>query len=183
MRKVVLYELVSLDGVAEAPENWFPMDDDEVYIEHLAEVIGSQDTVLLGRAMYDEWSRFWPGSDLEPFAGFINGVQKYVATSSPLTTPWTNTEATDKPADTVRQLKARSGGDIGVHGSIRLAQSLLSAGLVNELRLVIAPSLAGSGRKLFDTPDVLRRLTLQDGRRTPNGLVLLSYAVTSPASH
>ena len=62
MRKVVLYELVSLDGVAEAPETFFA-DWDEAMEANLAAVIGTQDAVILGRRSYDEWSPYWPGSD------------------------------------------------------------------------------------------------------------------------
>src|SRR5262249_60202420 len=82
MRKVIVYTLLSLDGVAEAPEVFFTKFD-EAMEQNLAAVIASQDTVLLGRRMYDEWSRYWPPSDIEPFASFLNAVQKYVATSPP----------------------------------------------------------------------------------------------------
>jgi dihydrofolate reductase len=73
MRNVVAYELLSLDGVAENPDayitNW-----DEAMDANLARVIGTQDTVLLGHRTYDDWAAFWPNSDIEPFATFINGV-------------------------------------------------------------------------------------------------------------
>lgn len=81
MRKVVLYELLSLDGVAESP-NEFILHWDDAMDDNLARVIGSQDTVILGRRMYDEWSEYWPPSEIEPFATFINSVSKYVVTSS-----------------------------------------------------------------------------------------------------
>ncbi len=81
MRNVVVYELLSLDGVAEQPED-FMVDFDDVMEENLGRVIASQDAVLLGRRTYDDWARFWPGSDIEPFASFINGVQKFVVTST-----------------------------------------------------------------------------------------------------
>jgi dihydrofolate reductase len=83
MRKVVLYELLSLDGVAEAPDTFF-MDWDEAMEANLAAVIASQDAVILGRRSYDEWSEYWPNSEIEPFAAFINDVAKYVASSTPL---------------------------------------------------------------------------------------------------
>ena len=83
MRKVVAYELLSLDGVAEAPDGFFP-DWDDAMDANLGAVIAQQDSVILGRHSYDEWAGYWPGSDVEPFATFINGVAKYVATSSPL---------------------------------------------------------------------------------------------------
>src|SRR5438105_2200132 len=82
MRKVVLYELLSLDGVADHPVSFF-LDFDDVMRENLRRVIADQDIVLLGRRTYDDWAEDWPGSDIEPFASFINKVRKYVVTSSP----------------------------------------------------------------------------------------------------
>ena len=109
--------------------------------------------MLLGRHMYDEWSRYWPTSDEQPFADFINGVKKYVVTSTPLTAEWGDSEAVGgELADIVRDLKALPGKDIGVHGSIELAQSLLAEGLVDELDLAVAPVLDPEGRRLFDRP-------------------------------
>jgi len=80
-RKVVAYELLSLDGVAEHPDEFFVDWDDEMEA-NLSAVIATQDAVILGRRSYDEWAGYWPGSNIEPFATFINGVAKHVATSS-----------------------------------------------------------------------------------------------------
>ena len=141
-----------------------------------ARLIGAQDAVLLGRGMYDEWSRYWPTSDEQPFADFINNVKKYVATSTPLTTHWANSEALTAPvAEFVTDLKARPGGDIGVHGSIKLAQSLIAAGLVDELQLAVGPVLDPTGRRLFEGLDGWRRLELADVTPTPSGTVWLTY--------
>jgi dihydrofolate reductase len=131
---------------------------------------------LLGRNTFDEWARYWPTSDEQPFADFINGVNKYVATSTPLTNPWVHAEAVAGPvADIVRDLKARPGGDIGVHGSIKLAQSLLAAGLVDELHLAVGPVLDPTGRRLFEGLDDLRRLELLSATPTPGGTVWVAY--------
>ena len=177
MRKVVAYELVSADGVAERPET-FVFDFDEVMYENLASVIGRQDTVLLGRGMYDEWAKYWPTSDDQPFADFINGVQKYVATSSALATPWTNASVIDGPvADFVRTMKSADGGDIGVHGSLRLTQSLFAAGLVDQLHLVIAPCVVGTGRHLVASPDAFRKLRTISSASAPTGSLLVHYEV------
>ena len=118
MRKVVAYELLSLDGVAEEPDGFITAWDDAMDA-NLAAVIAAQDAVILGRRSYDEWAEFWPGSEIEPFATFINAVPKYVATSTPLVREWANARAIDgELVEFVRDLKDRSGGDIGVHASI-----------------------------------------------------------------
>jgi dihydrofolate reductase len=86
LRKVVAAYFLSLDGVAEAPERFLTAWDDETDATGVR-LISTQDVVLLGRRTYDEWAGFWPTSDIEPFASFINAVPKHVATSRPLTRP------------------------------------------------------------------------------------------------
>jgi dihydrofolate reductase len=161
--------------VAEQPDSFFH-DFDEVMRANLQRVVRDQDAVLLGRTSYEDWARFWPGSDLEPFAPFINGVRKYVVTSSALTTPWQNSVVVDAPLkDFVSELKAQEGGDIGVHASLSVAHTLLSDGLVDELRLVVAPATA-SGRKLLDDLGP-RRFQLTRNVSSPAGYLLLDYQV------
>jgi dihydrofolate reductase len=173
-RKVVLYTLLSLDGVAEDP-SWFLDAGPEVF-ENLGRIIGTQDDVLLGRTTYDEWAGYWPASDLEPFAPFINGTPKHVITSSALAPEWANSTAVTTPvAEYVTVLKGRTGADIGIHGSIELARSLLRARLVDELRLVVAPVIAGRGRRLFDGDEGRLSLELLDVARTPEGTLFLTY--------
>ncbi len=176
MRKVVAYELLSLDGVAEAPNEFFT-DWDDVMDNNLARVISTQDTVLLGRRTYDEWSEYWPPSDIEPFASFINQVEKFVASSDKPKKLWTNSTMIEGDFQKfVTELKETPGGDIGVHGSITLCQSLIEAGVVDELRLVIAPSFQGSGRKLLNG-GLPTRLKLTNQIASPTGYVLLDYQI------
>jgi dihydrofolate reductase len=174
MRKVVAFEFLSLDGVAEGPDR-FVTDWDDVVDVSGATLIATQDAVILGRRSYDEWVEFWPGSEIEPFATFINGVAKYVATSAPLEREWANTTVIDGDlVEFVRDLKDRPGGDIGVHASISVAQTLLAAGVVDELRLAIAPVIAGSGRRLLDgLPSI--RLELIRSVTSPSGHLLVDY--------
>jgi dihydrofolate reductase len=178
MRKVVVYELLSLDGVAEAPETFFSAWD-EVLDANLAEVIGAQDAVILGRRSYQEWSGFWPTSDLEPFATFINAVAKFVLTSTPLDREWSNSQVIEGGLiEFVQSLRDKPGGDIGVHASISVAQALLAAGLVDELKLVIAPVIAGSGRRLLDGLPAGQLQAVQAGT-TPTGHLLADYRIGS----
>ncbi|WP_122818013.1 dihydrofolate reductase family protein [Nocardioides pantholopis] len=175
MREVVLYTLLSLDGVAEEPGNWMFEADDGVF-ENLAGVIATQDDVLLGRGTYDYWAGYWPTAQVQPFADFINGTTKHVFTSSRPDRPWSTSVVADAPlVPYVERLRHGAGRDIGVHGSIGLAQDLLAADLVDRLELVVVPTVAGSGRRLFtDTAD-LRRLHLVKTARSSTGCVLLGY--------
>jgi dihydrofolate reductase len=178
MREVIAYELLSLDGVAEQPDE-FITDFDDVMLENLGRVIATQDTVLLGRRTHDDWAAFWPTSEIEPFASFINSVEKFVVTSTTPEQSWANTTVVDGSlSDFVTELKQRPGGDIGVHGSIALTQSLLEMGLVDELRLVIAPAVHMRGRKLFDR-GLSRRLTLVRHVTSPAGYLLVDFRLGS----
>jgi len=117
MRHVVLYELLTIDGVAEEPGDWL-IDDGPELLTNLASIIESQDDVLLGRGTYDYWATYWPTSDVEPFATFINSTPKHVATSTELSLPWKNSELSlpwknstviaEPLRDYVRDLKALS---------------------------------------------------------------------------
>jgi dihydrofolate reductase len=176
-RNVVVYELLSLDGVAEGPDG-FIAEWDAAMDANLAAVIGTQDAVILGRRSYDEWAAFWPTSEIEPFATFINAIPKFVATTEPLEPAWNNATAIDVGGlvDFVRDLKDKPGRDIGVHASILVAQTLLRAGVVDELRLVVAPTIAGTGRKLFDgLPPI--QLEPIGSEISPTGSLILAYRV------
>jgi len=176
MRKVVVYELLSLDGVAEAPDTFFT-EWDAAMGANLAAVIAAQDAVILGRRSYREWAEFWPDSEIQPFADFINKVAKFVATSAPLQPQWANATAVDGDlAGFVRDLKARPGGDIGVHASISVAQALLTAGVVDELSLVIAPKIAGRGRRLLDGLPPIQLESIRSST-SPSGYQLVHYRV------
>ncbi len=176
VRKVVAYQLLSLDGVAEKPDE-FITDWDDAMRENLGRVIATQDAVLLGRRTYDDWAEFWPTSAIEPFATFINEVEKFVVTSTQPAESWSNTTVVDGGlVEFLNELRQRSGSDIGVHGSIALTQSLLEHGLVDDLRLVIAPAVHMHGRKLFDR-GLPRRLTLTRNVTSPTGYLLTDFQV------
>lgn len=178
MRKVVLYQLLSLDGVAEEPGDWL-FDAGEDLVDNLGRVIGAQDLILLGRNTYDYWVDYWPTSEFQPFASFINQTPKHVFTSGTPSQVWPGSTFIASPADDyVADLKRLPGADIGIHGSITLAQTLLRANLVDEMRLVVSPTLAGRGKRLFTNDDDLRRFELLDVDRTAGGTILIGYRAT-----
>ena len=184
MSRIVLYTLMSLDGAVDDPHRYFPetgvgsgppvFDDDLAALE--AEVLDRQRAVLLGRGMYDQWATYWPTSDEQPFAAFINAVPKFVLTSTPLERQWPPVEAVGGSlAAVVADLRARVDGDIGVHGSITLAQGLLREGLVDELCLAVGRVVDPVGRRLFAGVDTLQRLELVQAVPTSTGSVFLRY--------
>ena len=176
VRKIVVYELLSLDGVAEHPDDFFT-DWDDAMDANLAAVIATQDAVILGRRSYADWADYWPSSPVEPFATFINGVEKHVATSTPLDRDWANASVIDGDlVQFVRYLKQQQGGDIGVHASISVAQALLAADVVDELRLVIAPKIAGRGRRLLDGLSSIQLEAIRS-QTSPTGSLLVDYRV------
>ena len=178
MRKIVIYALLSLDGVAEHPDEFFT-EWDEAMDANLAATISTQDAVILGRRSYDEWAAYWPSADIEPFATFINGVEKHIATSSPLDRDWsTATAIGGELLEFVRKLRDQPGGDIGVHASISVARTLLTAGLVDELRVVIAPVIAGKGRRLLEGVPTIHLSPIRS-ITSPTGHLLVDYAVVT----
>ena len=187
MPDIVLYTLVSLDGATEDPHRYFPETGDKEGApvfdrdleRHETEMIRRQRAVLLGRRTYDEWSRYWPTSDEQPFADFINAVPKYVVTSTPLSGEWPNARRVSGPlAEIVAAVKTEAEGDVGVHASISLAKALLAEGLVDELCLAVGRVLDPVGPRLFDQLPDRRELTLVEAAPTATGSLWLRYRLS-----
>jgi dihydrofolate reductase len=180
MRKVTAGLFHSVDGVVSDPYLWqFDSFDDELGMG-LDRMIKSVDTVVLGRVSYQEWASYWPTASVdEDFAGFINPVEKHVASRS-LSEPleWENSHLIEGPLEEfVAGLKERDGGEIAVCGSISVVRQLLFAGLLDSLTLMTHPVVAGRGRRLFETDDPITRLSLQDQYRTSKGNVISTYGL------
>lgn len=175
MRKLISTLFISLDGVVEAPDRFVRSDMYADFPEELDAALSEQDAVLMGRRIYEEWSTFWPTSTIEPFATFINATPKFVVTSSAQALTWRSATRIGRDVDgAIARLKAQPGKDIGVHG-IRLVQSLLSSGALDELRLVLVPAIVGSGRRLLEHGGAPLQLDLRTSRTTRTGLQYLVY--------
>ena len=180
MRKVIVSEFVSLDGVFEAPDQWhFPYFNDEMGQE-IGAAMGQADAMLMGRVLYEEWSAFWPQQDPEenPIAARMNGIQKYVV-STTLEGPlgWNNsTLIGENVAEEISRLKQQPGKDISISGSGSLVRSLLKDGLIDELRLMVHPVVVGSGKRLFEEGGEQIALELVDSKTFSTGVVYLTYA-------
>jgi dihydrofolate reductase len=180
MGKIVSNFFISLDGVVESPDKWhFPYFNDE-----MGAVIGkgmeTNRAFLMGRVLYEEWSSFWPGMNEadEPFAGFINNQRKYVVSNSLKDANWNNTTVVSGAVEQqLQQIKDQTDGDIVISGSATLVLSLLSDGLVDELRLLVHPLVVGEGARLFEdkTPHTLE---LVDHDALSTGVLNLTYVPT-----
>lgn len=175
MRKITSYLLSSLDGVVENPSSFVREGLLPDILPLIGETIEEQDSVVLGRKTFEEWAGYWPGSGIEPFSGFINKVPKYVVSSRHLQAPWNNSHrVSGNLANDLAVLKQQAGAAIGVHGSISLVETLLQDQLLDELRIVLLPVIAGGGRRLL-TAGRPEQLTLTSARSTSQGIQFLTY--------
>ncbi|MGW6455892.1 dihydrofolate reductase family protein [Streptomyces sp. NPDC055078] len=180
MRKVVSGLFVSLDGVAESPDQWQFAFDEEMGAA-LTTTLETADTILLGRVTFTEWAGYWPtvtdGEDAG-FARWINSSPKYVVSSTlDSVDDWGNsTLVKGDLATAVQELKAGEGKDITVAGSPTLVRSLLERDLLDELVLLIHPVVAGEGRKkLFADDAALKKLELVSAVPTSSGVIIATY--------
>lgn len=176
MGKVAAGLFITLDGVVQAPENWsFDSFDADMGMA-MGKAINGQDAVLLGRVTYEEWVSYWPTSDNEPFASFINSAPKYVFSKSLNTVNWQNsTLVKGDLVEEVTKLKQQYSKNVGTTGSPSLVRSLLAANLLDELILMVYPVIAGSGARLFTDNSTLKRMKLIDSSITASGVAILTY--------
>jgi dihydrofolate reductase len=183
MRKVVVVEYVTLDGVTEDPgptgefahRGWtLPYWNDEL-ATYQSDQLFASDALLLGRVTYEEFAAAWPSRSGDPFTDRMNGLPKFVA-STTLATPlaWNATLLQGDPADEVAKLKRQPGQDILVYGSGALVQTLMRHDLIDEYRLIVYPLVLGSGERFFkDGSETTLRLV--DSTTTGTGVALLTY--------
>ena len=148
MRKLVVTEFVSLDGVMEEPQWTFKYWNDDIANFKAEETINS-DALLLGRVTYQGFAAAWPGRQ-DPGADYFNGVRKYVVSSTLDKLEWNNSVLVKGDlAEEINKLKQMDGTDITVHGSGRLVQALIQKGLVDRVRLLMYPVVLGKGKRVF----------------------------------
>lgn len=181
MGKIVVTEFISLDGVMEDPAGvegsglgswtsevgWGDEGDKFKYDE----TFGSE-ALLLGRVTYDGFAEAWPTRDGE-FADKFNSLPKYVVSSTLQNPTWSNTTVLGS-LDEVAKLRQESKGEIVVHGSARLAQSLIEHDLVDEIRLMVWPVLLGRGKRLF-TDGGKKSFRLRDSKVVGDGVAILVF--------
>ncbi len=176
MRKVVVSEFVTLDGVMEAPHKWsFPYWTDEIG-KFKNDELSSSDALLLGRITYEGFAAAWPNITSEgEYAEWMNGYPKYVASTTLENPNWNNsTVIKGNVGEEVSKLKEQVGKDILIFGSAALTNSLIQDGLIDEYRLLVYPIVLGSGKALFDDRSKVN-LKLVDTKSYDTGVVILTY--------
>lgn len=186
MRKIRIFEHISLDGVIEHDDGyaygaWTAKYRTPAGLAMLLEAYGTSFDLLLGRHTYDLWSGFWPKAGNSPMANALNAATKYVATHRPDSLAWGPTK--DLGADIiegVRRLKSQEGPDLIVSGSSTLTSVLLEHGLVDEVILIVYPVLLGRGKRLLADTVNARELAFVSTKTTPTGVLLTTYRFVGP---
>ena len=193
MRKIIVNEFLSLDGVAQAPGgededtssgfahgSWHMQYMDEPSGTWVTRAIDEAGGFLLGRRTYEIFAAYWPNAPEEEqaVAEPLNSKPKYVASTTavePLA--WQNSTLLQGDlAESVTALKQEDGGDLHVIGSTQLVQALIEEDLVDEFRLMIDPVILGGGKRIFRDDGLLRRLSLVDSGITTTGAILAVYS-------
>lgn len=196
--RLALTQFVTLDGVYQGPGapdedttdgfargGWMVPHMDQTFVAIAAGWLERADALLLGRRTYEAFAAAWPQTTDpdDPFAERMNSLPKYIASRTITETPWTPATVLSGDIEAhVAELKEQPGDELQIHGSARLAQSLLTAGLIDKIRLVITPSVLGQGRRLFPHTGPALGMRVTESTTTPGGLTILSLEATGPAA-
>jgi dihydrofolate reductase len=193
MGRIVVSELVSVDGVSDDPAGiegferggWASQlgtDGERVFVrgEEGEELVVAEAresaALLLGRKTYEGFAVIWPQQEGRPLADIINRMPKYVLSSTLEDAEWENsTVLSGELTEEIRRLKREIDGQILVYGSTQLVQTLIEHGLVDELRLMVHPVVIGAGKRLFGELSGKKPLRLVDTRRVGDGVVIHTY--------
>ena len=185
MGNVVVSQFVTVDGVVEDPGGaesferggWaFQFERGPEGDKFKLDEVMAADALLLGRVTFEGFAAAWPSREGE-FADKFNNMPKYVVSSSLSDPEWTNSTVIDGRdlVAAVAKIKGEHDGDVVVHGSAQLAQSLLDQDLVDELRLMVFPVVLGAGKRLFGETSDKKRLQLVDSKTVGDGVAVLTY--------
>lgn len=181
MRKIRIFEHISLDGVIEHDGDytygaWTTPYRSPTGAAMLFEAYGPNFDLLLGRHTYDIFSGFWPNAGDFPMANAINAATKYIVTHRPDSLQWGPVKVLSKNvADAIRELKSTEGRDLIVVGSSTITSVLLDQGLADEVVLITYPVLLGKGKRLLSDSIDARELAFVDSKSTPTGLLINTY--------
>ena len=179
MRKVIAAEYLTLDGVMENPAWTSPYFNDELgQAQH--ELLFASDALLLGRITYEGFAAAWPGmTDEQGFADRMNSLPKYVASRTLATASWNARLIEGDVAAGVARLKQEPGQNLLLYGSGQLAEYLRQHGLIDEYRLMVFPTVLGSGKRLFSAETTTSGLALVSSQTTSTGVLILTYQLAA----
>lgn len=192
MRKLIVQQWATVDTIAAEEDGGLsfvtgePFDDTTAhptrFQTELMGFIDSVDTMILGANTYAQTKDYWPNAtDQGEYGRKLNGLTKFVASSTLDEAPWGDFPAatvTRDPATTVRELKAQDGKDLWLWGSLSLMHSLMSEGLIDEVRMLICPSSRGKGTRIFEDR---HDMTLVEATAFDNGVALMRYGMATTA--
>ena len=177
MRKLIVNEMLTLDGVMESPEKWSgPYQNDEIAQDNTAGM-GTSDALLVGRVTYEAFAAFWPHQidDKTGITDYLNKTPKFVVSSSLKKADWVNTTILSGDlVEEITKLKQQPGKSITVTGSAKLVQSLMQADLIDEYSLLVFPIVLGKGKRLFQD-GIDSSLKLVKSKAFDSGVVALTY--------
>jgi len=177
MRKLIVSNVVSLDGFFEGPNHgldWFVPDEE--FFEYAKDMLRAADTLLFGRVTYLHMANYWPSAPADEIADKMNNLPKIVFSKTLQTVNWNNSRLVSNNIQAeVTKLKQQPGKDMVVLGSARLASALLQMGLIDEYRIILSPVLIGRGNPLFQGIRERIRLKLAATKVLGSGVVVLSY--------
>jgi dihydrofolate reductase len=188
MRKLIVQQWVTVDNIAAEEDGGLsfvsgePFDDnvESPFKNNLMGFIDSVDTMILGANTYTQTKDYWPyATEQGEYGEKLNNLTKFVASSKLEDAPWGDFPAatvTPDPAATIRELKEQPGKDIWLWGSLTLMRSLLDAGAVDEVRMLVCPATRGKGTRIFEDRHDLK---LAEATAFDNGVALLRYEITN----
>ncbi len=184
MRKLIMWNVITLDGCFEGEKNWDLGFHSLVWgpeLERLSiEQLKAADMLVFGDVTYEGMAKYWTtAKDKEPseVADLMNGIKKVVCSKTRKKSDWNNTVIVKDAVTEIRKLKGQGDRPMFVFGSAILSQSLMNAGLFDEVRLCVAPIILGKGRRLFSEETRKQNLKLAQSHPLPNGGVILRYEV------
>jgi dihydrofolate reductase len=184
MRRIIVTEFITLDGVVEAPggdETNHPHGGWQAKFRHpesgryKMDELAAVDALLLGRVTYNGFAGYWPSQAGNVFGDSMNNYPKHVASTTLQKAEWKNSHIIRDVAAEVAALKETDGGDILVYGSATLFKSLLHHDLIDELHLMVYPVIVGGGLKLFGDNLELKNFKLKNSNTLDNGVLILEF--------
>lgn len=185
MRRIIISEFITVDGVVEAPggepgfkyTGWSAEYFSNEYLQYKLNELKSAGALLLGRKTYEGFADAWPGrTDEMGFAERMNSLPKYVVSTTLKECGWNNSHLiSTNVAEEIRSLRSQEGGNILVTGSATLVQTLMQNDLVDEYRLMIHPTILGTGRQLYPNIGERKKLRCVDLQLFPTGTIVAAY--------